>query len=1018
MLVEPLESRCLLSFTVPADPRVVTNLDASWKFFRNEAAGPEAPSYNDANWSTVTLPHTWNAADGQDGDGNVYYRAGAWYRRHIVPSAADAGKSFYLKFDGANRITDLYVNGVFVGEHKGGYAAFGWDISQRLNVGSDNVIAVKVNNAGDPDIAPIGGDYTQFGGIYRHVNLIATNPEHVALQEYVSADTDPYNPVGPTVGYWLNGAGAYVTPTNVTSDSADLKISAVIQNDAAVSRNLTVVSDVVDGSGNLVAELSSTQTVASGAQFKFVQQTSITNPHLWNGVSDPYLYNLYVRVVDGGVTKDVLKQPFGLRSFRADAAQGAILNGQPYDLHGVNFHQDRLNKGWARSDANQIQDIGLIKEIGATMVRLSHYQHPPLTYKLLDEQGIAAWSEIPLNGTGNSGGVTNSLAFLNNAKQQLQEMIRQNYNHPAILVWGLYNELPDNGTTQADVTKLNALAHLEDPTRPTAGASIVSENAALNYMTDLVGFNKYSGWYGGSYDEVGPWLDYLHSARPSVPVGIGEYGAGASVIQHQDNPSIQDPAGPYHPEEYQGLFHEAYWKQIKARPFVWAKLVWNMFDFASDARHEGDTPGRNDKGLVTFNRKIKKDAFYFYKANWSNEPVLYITSRRFNVRTTSATTDVKIYSNLDAVTLTVNGASMGTLNSAADPDRIFKWIGVQLRGGKNLVQVTGTKNGQTYTDSVTWTLNGFAAGNGSNSPDQFYVKLSGSNIQVWMGDGTGSPTYTVDASATTAIRFNGNGGNDVLTVDYSGGNPVPSGGIIFDSGDDDDRLILKNAIGSPVTFLGGDGNKTITVDGGSFSFNSDIGAAATGTTLSLVNNAVVDCGASQHLDNVLISNGSKLDLRDNDLIVDNGNFGSLQAMVLGGYRGGPDASATGIVSTTSQTVHNGAAILALFDNSLAGIGDGVFNTGDPIGATAIAGKYTYIGDTNMDGQVTPQDYTAIDANLGTSIDLGVSWFYGDTNFDGNIDARDYAGIDGALGLGIGNPLGAGDPNDPLGQASR
>jgi beta-galactosidase len=696
-MIDHLEQRRLLAFVPPVDPRVVTNLDAGWKFLRADAANPQTAAFDDSTWSAVNVPHTWNNADGQDGVNN-YYRGIGWYRKHLTPAAALAGKSLYLKFDGANLTTDLYVNGVIVGEHKGGYSAFGWDVSPYLTVGVDNVIAVKVNNANDNNVPPLAGDYTMFGGIYRHVNLIATNPQHVALAEFVPPDSSG---IGPSAGYWLNTPGVYLKTTNVSSASAGLAVTTDLRNDAAIDKTLTVVADVVDAAGNLVTELSGSQFVAAGANANLVQTTTINSPHLWDGVADPFLYTVYVSVLDGATVSDALQQPLGFRSFSIDPNQGAILNGHYYDLHGINFHQDRLNKGWAISDADQVEDVNLIRDIGATFVRLSHYQHPTLTYDLLDQDGIAAWSEIPINGTSGTG-VTNTTAFLDNAKQQLQETMRQNYNHPAVLVWGLWNEINDTTINRSAVTALNNLAHQEDPTRPTTAATNQSATGPLNAIPDAIAFNEYLGWYGGTYDQIAGWIDSTHASIPNRPIGIGEYGAGAAITQHQDNPPPPDPSGLWHPEEYQNQFHEAYWIAMKSRPFVWEKTVWNMFDFAADGRNEGDTPGRNDKGLVTYDRQTRKDAFYFYKANWSADPVLYITSRRFTSRQAN-TIPIKIYANMDSVTLKVNGVTIGTLSSAAAPDKIFLWNNIAVQAGTNLIEVSGTRGGQTYTDSVSFT---------------------------------------------------------------------------------------------------------------------------------------------------------------------------------------------------------------------------------------------------------------------------------------------------------------------------
>ena len=655
--------------------RRIFSLDDSWRFTRQDVAGAESVSFDDSAWTTLSLPHTWNNLDGQDG-GDNYYRGVGWYRRHYTVSSLLAGQELFIKFDGAFFRTELYVNGTFVGEHRGGFAAFVWDLTPYLTAGADNILAVRVSNALDDNGIPLSGDFSMDGGLYRHVNLIATNRLHISLTDYASP-------------------GVYLQQTNVSAASADLQVTTKLQNDSAVPRQATIVANILDATGNLLQALTNNVTLDAGAGTDIVQNTTLASPHLWNGRSDPYLYQVRVQVIDAasGRMVDQVEQPLGLRYYQIDPSAGFFLNGQYVNLHGVSFHQDRINKGWAISDADQAEDVSLIMEIGATFVRLSHYQHPPKTYDLLDQSGLVAWSEIPLIDN-----VTNSPAFFDNAKQQLREMIRQNYNHPAVLFWGMYNEIPDTGVSRELVSELVAVAHEEDLTRPTTAATDQGSEAIINYLPDVNDFNEYFGWYYGNYNQIGGWVDAVHNAYPSRSIGLSEYGAGASIYQHEDNPAQPAPYGHWHPEEYQNLFHEAYWKQLKTRPFLWSKSVWNMFDFASDGRDEGDTPGRNDKGLVTYDRQTRKDAFYWYKANWSSNPVLYITSRRY-VNRPSNVVDVKVYSNLDAAQLSVNGVVVGTQTSA---DHIFRWTGVLLAPGANTVEVDATQDGASYTDSATW----------------------------------------------------------------------------------------------------------------------------------------------------------------------------------------------------------------------------------------------------------------------------------------------------------------------------
>ena len=741
--LDQLESRLLLSYAPPVSPRIITSLDPSWQFLRSDATGAQNTTFNDSSWTPVSLPHTWNNLDGQDG-GNNYYRGIGWYRKHITPSSAWAGDDIYIKFDGANLVTDLYINGTFIGEHDGGYSAFGWDVTPYLTLGADNVIAVKVNNANNNNIAPLAGDYTMDGGLYRHVNLIVSTPEHVANQEFVPADPTG---VGPSVGYWLNTPGVYLTPTNVSAASANLNIKTDVRNDSSTAKSLTVVTDVVDAAGNLVTELSSTQSVPANTTLVASQNTIITNPHLWDGVNDPYLYQAYISIYSGPTLDDVVQQPLGFRFYSISPTTGFSLNGQPYRLEGVDFHQDRLNEGWAISDADQTQDVSLIQQMGATFVRLSHYQHAPLTYQLLDQDGIAAWSEIPMNGT-NNGNMPGTQSFLDNAKQQLQEMIRQNYNHPSVIVWGLYNEINDNATNDSIITALNTLAHQEDPTRLTTAANNQSPTGPLAAITDVVSFNEYFGWYSGSLSDFAPWLASTHASLPTTAFGISEYGAGASINQHQDNPPEPANGGPFHPEEYQDLFHEAYWAAISAESYTWETTVWNMFDFASDGRNEGDTPGRNDKGLVTYDRQTKKDAVYFDQANWSNSPVIYITGHTWTQRSASAE-PIKIYANMDSVTLTVNGQLIGTIAKSSAPDDVFLWNSISLPDGTNTLSVTGTRNGQTNSDTLTFTNSG---------PLPHVNALTGTpfaHINFGAANATTYPGYDSDNGLAFGLRSDG-----------------------------------------------------------------------------------------------------------------------------------------------------------------------------------------------------------------------------------------------------------------------
>jgi len=495
-------------------------------------------------------------------------------------------------------------------------------------------------------------------------------------------------------------SGVYVSATGVSAANATLAANVRVRNDQAAAAAVSVDTVVVRADGSVAARLSTSGNAGAGATVPLSATAAFPNPHLWNGIADPYVYTVYAEVRVGGAVTDVVSVPFGFRFYSVDAAQGFSLNGQYLDLHGVNRHQDRLNMGWAITDAQHDEDMALIRELGATFVRLSHYEHAEHFHDLADRAGVVLWAEIPLVNEN-----ANTTAFINNAVQQMTELIRQNFNHPSVLFWGIGNEQrSDDTVTNNLLTALNTLVHQEDPGRlSTYAQCCTSDTGGLPAHSDVVGYNTYYGWYDafGNADQFGAWADKLHAAKPTWKIGISEYGAGAGITQHADNPTAPDPYGTPHPEEWQNLVHESHWKQMKTRRYLWAKTIWNMFDFAVDSRNEGDTPGRNDKGLVTYDRKTRKDAFYWYKANWTTTPFVYVTSRRFTTRTTPTVT-VKVYSNMDSVRLQVNGTTIGTATST---DRIFQWTNVALTTGANTVVATGTSGATTATDTVTWTRN-------------------------------------------------------------------------------------------------------------------------------------------------------------------------------------------------------------------------------------------------------------------------------------------------------------------------
>ncbi len=663
------------TYQPPVNAREDLVLNSDWRFIRQDVAGAQASSFDDSTWTNLNLPHTWNNLDGQDGIKN-YYRGVGWYRKHYAVDKNAAGRHFFLKFDGAFLVTDVYVNGSHLGEHQGGFAAFTFDVTDYLKPGADNLIAVKVDNAVNTNIPPLSADFTFFGGLYRDVHLLVTAPVQISPLDYGSS-------------------GVYLKTTEVSSNSANLQVTTVLSNSTAVSQVVTVRSVVVDAATNIVTVLTNIVTIPPATTTNFVASTTIIRPHLWNGLLDPYLYQVYVELWQDAKTVDMVAQPLGFRYYYVDPDKGFFLNGRHYDLHGVSMHQDWADRGWAITDAERNTNFMLLNEIGATALRLSHYEHNDYTYQLADRSGIVLWSEIPLVNR-----ITESPAFYANAKQQLTELIRQRYNHPSVICWGVFNEITmKRGPSPVNlVRQLARLAAQEDSTRPSASAANASDNDPSNWCTQLNAINKYFGWYNGVLGDFGPWASKIHSNYPSRCIGVSEYGAGASIYQHSEDP-VREPKndGHYHPEEYQNLFHETYWQEMQARPYLWCKFVWNMFDFAVAGRSEGDTPGRNDKGLVSYDRQTRKDAFYFYKANWTTNPMVYITGHTFTNRLVNNIT-AKVYANCDSVELFLNGSSQGAITST---NCIFTWP-VKLSGGTNLVKAVGIKDGIRVADSLAW----------------------------------------------------------------------------------------------------------------------------------------------------------------------------------------------------------------------------------------------------------------------------------------------------------------------------
>jgi beta-galactosidase len=655
-----------------AQTRTTENICIDWTFKGSSI-------YGDSLNETLNLPHTWNSKDAQAGF--EYYRGIGVYSKTMVFDQKYNGKRLFLKFDGVHTVADIYLNGVHLGQHRGGYSAFAYEITSQVKIGEENNLVVKVDNKKYDDILPLGGDFNMYGGIYRPVHLITTNQVCITPLDYASP-------------------GVYIKQEKVSARDAEISITTKLSNGNVTEQTFTVLASVFDKDGVLVTSEKTNVVLPATGNSEALHRLKIQNPELWNGRTNPYLYQVKVQLYFENTLIDVVTQPLGLRSFSVDSEKGFFLNGNHLALKGVSRHQDKKDKGSALTEEDHRTDMQLISEMGTNAIRLAHYQQSDFFYSLCDSAGMVVWAEIPFVGSL-VGGYTNSPEFHENAKQQLLELIRQNYNHPSICFWGVFNELSnlENNSPTPLVKELVALSKSEDPTRLVTAASLLPDANELNFTTELIAWNKYFGWYYGEPEDLGKWADNIHKKYPELRLAVSEYGAGASINQHDDKMKRPFPMfHPWHPETYQALYHEKSWKVISERPFIWGSFVWNMFDFSADFRNEGDAAGMNDKGLVTYDRKTKKDAFYLYKVNWNPEPMVHITGKRHTIHDTNEV-NVKVYSNLEMVELFVNEKSLGAMKTS---DNIFVWEDVKLDKGNNSIKAIGNGEGITVQDqSVT-----------------------------------------------------------------------------------------------------------------------------------------------------------------------------------------------------------------------------------------------------------------------------------------------------------------------------
>ena len=630
--------------------RQILNFNTKWAFSKEADSVPERMP---ERWYWVNLPHTWNAIDGQDG-GNDLYRGTAFYAKELEKSELPEADLYYLELCGANSSASVYVNGRKLASHDGGYSTWRVNITDALK--AKNLIVIEVDNSVNDTVYPQHADFTFYGGLYRNVNILAVSSSHFDLD-------------------YFGGPGIQVTP-EVTGTSANVNVEVFVTNRTDAQQ---IRYTIKDAEGNVVAETTCADTAVS---------FTLENVHLWNGRKDPYLYTAEAVLEENGTDLDNVSARFGCRTFRIDPENGFILNGKEYPLRGVSRHQDRWGIGNALLPEHHEEDMDLICELGATTIRLAHYQHDQYFYDLCDERGMVVWAEIPYISTHMPKGRENTIS-------QMKELIVQNYNHPSIFVWGLSNEITMGGESDEDLLEnhriLNDLVHEMDKTRLTTIAclSTCSMDDPYIQIPDVVSYNHYFGWYGGNTSMNGPWFDNFHERHPNIPIGCSEYGCEA-LNWHTSNPDQGD-----YTEEYQAYYHEELIKQLYTRKYLWATHVWNMFDFGADSRNEGGENGQNHKGLITFDRKYKKDSFYAYKAWLSEDPFVHICGKRYVDRVEDVT-KVTVYSNQPEVELFANGVSLGKQTS---PEHFF-YFEVPNSDGTTLTAIAGECKDESFLRKV------------------------------------------------------------------------------------------------------------------------------------------------------------------------------------------------------------------------------------------------------------------------------------------------------------------------------
>lgn len=663
--------------------RDVQTFNDGWEFIKGTFSSEPfklAAQWN-GKWEKVEIPHTWNATDMQQ-KYNSFYEGVGYYRKSYFCPQNLKGKRVFLRFEGVGSCAEVYVNGSLVGTHQGGYSAFAVEIGTVLKFGEKNEILVKADNSARPDVIPVNHVlFGVYGGIYRPVWLIATEQTHIVVTDHASS-------------------GVYVSQKNVTSKSADITVKVKLDNATLQPVPIVLENIIYDMSGKKVAvNRKNLDLTPQGWQTNF-STFHLKRPHLWQGRDDAYLYKVVCRLWKNEKVVDEVVQPLGIRKYEIVAGKGFFLNGKKYPMYGVCRHQDWWGVGSALKKEHHDFDLATIMDLGATTVRFAHYQQSEYLYSRCDSLGLIIWAEIPFVNR-----VTGKEAA--NAQQQLRELIRQSFNHPSIYVWGLHNEVysPHEYTSQLTAT-LHDLAKTEDPDRYTVSVNGFGHMShPVNLNGDIQAMNRYFGWYERKIKDIDPWIENLEKDYPHQKFMLSEYGADANIYHQTEylGESL-NWTKPYYPETFQTKTHEYHWSVIAKHPYIIASYLWNTFDFATPLAYRGDVPARNMKGLVTIDRKTKKDSYFWYKANWSKDPVVYLTQRR-NKEREKKVTSVTVYSNIGTPRVELNGKALtGIRQGYTDVHYVFD--NVELAEGKNVLKAIASKDGKTYTDEIEWIYDG------------------------------------------------------------------------------------------------------------------------------------------------------------------------------------------------------------------------------------------------------------------------------------------------------------------------